>query len=71
MDEETKKAYRIKRDVLLSTIKDLFSYWNDAERVYKIVSSKHVTPEYIDDIIDMINEAILDMKSGDNKKKLV
>lgn len=70
MTEEEKKSYLQKRDYLIKTIKSLFWYWYEAEDMYKLVTSKDVTPEIIDQLINRINEASDKVKEDEKLKKL-
>ena len=70
MDQDTKELYKEKRAYLLSTIKWLIGFWEDAQNTYDIVASKEVTPEFIDEIINLLDEAAQEINSEGKNSKL-
>jgi hypothetical protein len=70
MDKIQKQIYAKKRELILSVLESFFWYWDLAPWIHALVSSQFVTPELLDGLIQIMNDALKTVQNDEFRQKI-
>ncbi len=70
MTEEEKTSYLRRRDGVIEVLESLKGHWDLAEGFSAFIQSEYVTPSFIDNVENLLKEAISTAKDERSKEKI-